>query len=82
MYGFKYLNIFFFLTIIDNIEDMLISYISQFYQNLEVIVPKEIIIPYDNLKDLEDIPEDIKKDIHYIPVKTYKEVLKYILDNK
>ena len=43
---------------------------------------KEIIIPYDNLKDLEDIPEDIKKDIHYIPVKTYKEVLKYILDNK
>ena len=42
---------------------------------------KDIIIPYDNLKDLEDIPSDIKKDIHYIPVKNYKEVIKYIVSS-
>ena len=39
---------------------------------------KDIIIPYDNLKDLDDVPKEIKKDIHFIPVRNYKEVMKYI----
>jgi len=42
---------------------------------------KYIIIPYDNLKDLEDIPDEIKKDIKYISVKNYKEVIKYIVSS-
>lgn len=35
---------------------------------------KKIIIPYDNLKDLDEIPIEVKEDITFIPVKTYKEV--------
>ena len=41
-----------------------------------------IIIPYDNLKDLDEIPEEIKKDINYIPVKTYRDVIKYLKSTK
>jgi len=36
---------------------------------------KNIIIPWDNIKDLDDIPESIKKDINFIPVKNMDEVL-------
>ena len=36
---------------------------------------KEVIIPEKNLKDLEEIPENIKEDIKIIPVKTVDEVL-------
>ncbi|MDD2377870.1 MAG: endopeptidase La [Bacilli bacterium] len=39
---------------------------------------KKIIIPFDNLKDLDEVPTEIKNDITYIPVKNYKEVIKYI----
>lgn len=40
---------------------------------------KTIFIPYDNIPDLIDIPEEIKKDIEFIPVKNYKEIYKKIL---
>ncbi|MFV0250334.1 MAG: endopeptidase La [Bacilli bacterium] len=39
---------------------------------------KKIIIPFGNLKDLEEIPDEIKEDIEYIPVKDYKEVFKIL----
>ncbi len=42
----------------------------------------KIIIPYDNLKDLDDIPEEIKTKIEYIPVKNYREVIEVINDAK
>ena len=37
-----------------------------------------IFIPRDNVIDLGEIPEDVKKDIEYIPVDNYMEVFKYI----
>lgn len=40
---------------------------------------KKILFPYDNIKDLEDIPEIIKKDVEFVPVKTMDEVLKHAL---
>lgn len=39
---------------------------------------KTILIPFDNQNDLDDIPTEIKDSITYIPVKNYKEVVKYI----
>lgn len=36
---------------------------------------KRIIIPKDNEKDLEDVPEVVKKDLTYIPVTHVEEVL-------
>ena len=58
--------------VIEDIEEMLISYISQFYQNLNTILPKEIIIPYvENVKLLEELlPTKI-----IIPVKGVKKQL-------
>lgn len=38
-----------------------------------------IIIPYDNLKDLEDIPKEIVNDFNFIPVKNMDEVLENAL---
>ena len=38
-----------------------------------------IIIPFDNLKDLEDIPKEIVDDFNFIPVKTMDEVLENAL---
>lgn len=40
---------------------------------------KTIIIPFDNIKDLEDIPENIRKDIKFVPVKNMDEVLETAL---
>ena len=40
---------------------------------------REIIHPADNTKDLEKIPEDIKKDLKFHPVKDVSEVLKLAL---
>lgn len=40
---------------------------------------KKILFPFDNLKDLEEIPEIIKKEIEFIPVKTMDEVLIHAL---
>ena len=36
---------------------------------------KEIIIPRSNLKDLEEIPEHVKKGITFHPVNTMEEVI-------
>ena len=35
---------------------------------------KKVIIPKDNIKDLDDVPKEIKKEIDYIPVSNYTEV--------
>jgi len=40
---------------------------------------KRILIPYKNIKNLEDIPDAVKKTVEFIPVKTMKEVLEYAL---
>ena len=39
---------------------------------------KKVIIPCDNVADIDEIPEEIKSNIEYIPVKTYDEVFKII----
>ena len=39
---------------------------------------KTIILPVKNEKDLEEIPEEIRKDINFIFVKNYKEVFKIV----
>ena len=39
---------------------------------------KTIIIPEENEKDLDEIPEEIKQNINYIPVKDYKDVYSVI----
>jgi len=40
---------------------------------------KKVLIPFDNKKDLVEIPKDIKKNIEIIPVKNVDEVLKHAL---
>ena len=40
---------------------------------------KTILFPYDNKKDLEDVPNEVKNSVEFIPVKTMDEVLKYAL---
>jgi len=40
---------------------------------------KEIIHPWENTKDLEKIPKEIKKDLTFHPVKEVSEVLKLAL---
>ena len=40
---------------------------------------KKIIIPKKNVKDLEEIPENIRNEIKFIPVETVDEVLKHAL---
>ena len=39
---------------------------------------KKIVIPFDNRRDLEELPEEIKNNITFIPVKNYKDVYKII----
>ena len=39
---------------------------------------RKIILPIDNKKDLDEIPEDIKKEIKFIFVDNYKEIFKEI----
>lgn len=39
----------------------------------------EVLIPDDNVKDLEEIPDIVKKEVKIIPVKTIDEVLKVAL---
>ncbi|MDD4718557.1 MAG: endopeptidase La [Bacilli bacterium] len=43
---------------------------------------KKIIIPYENLSDLEEIPNEIKDNIDYIAVKNYEEVINAINEEK
>lgn len=42
----------------------------------------KIIIPYENLRDLDEVPKEIRKNIRYIPVKDYKDVYKIIKNEK
>ena len=39
---------------------------------------KKILIPYDNIADLDEIPVEIKNNIKYIPVKNYDEVFEIL----
>ena len=41
---------------------------------------KKVILPKENEKDLEDVPEDVRKELRFIPVETIEEVLKEALD--
>ena len=43
---------------------------------------KKIFIPLDNEKDLEEIPDNIKKDINFIKVNNYMDIFKEIFINK
>ncbi|MDP1724470.1 MAG: endopeptidase La [Alphaproteobacteria bacterium] len=43
---------------------------------------KKVIIPYENEKDLADIPNNVKDHMEIIPVKTIKEVLAHALTAK
>ncbi len=40
---------------------------------------KDIIIPFDNIADTDDVPEEIRKKLNFIPVKSMDEVLKKAL---
>ncbi len=40
---------------------------------------KTIIIPKDNERDLDDIPKEIKKDLKFIMVKQYNDVLEIVI---
>ena len=65
--------------IVDDVEEMLITYIIQFYQELDVILPKEIIIPFiENIELLENL---IKTKI-IIPIKgTKKQLVDLVSEN-
>jgi ATP-dependent Lon protease len=43
---------------------------------------KKVLIPFENKKDLAEVPEVIKKNIEIIPVKNVDEVLKHALTKK
>lgn len=43
---------------------------------------KEIIIPEANMRDLDEIPVEVKDNIKYIPVKTYDEIVKILFNTK
>ena len=38
--------------------------------------------PFENKKDLEEIPNEVRDDITYIPVKHYKEVYAHLFEVK
>lgn len=39
---------------------------------------ERIIIPFDNQREIDELPKEIKQNIEFIPVKDYKEVYNYI----
>lgn len=41
---------------------------------------KKMFIPAQNLKDLDEIPNEIKESIKYIPVTTYQEIYQLLVD--
>ena len=43
---------------------------------------KTIIIPDKNKKDLEDIPEEFRNKLNFVPVRTFDEVLDTALTEK
>lgn len=40
---------------------------------------KKVLIPYENKRDLEDIPEKIRRKIKFVLVKNMEEVLEHAL---
>jgi len=40
---------------------------------------KTVLIPHENVKDLEDVPDNVKEGLEIIPVETVDEVLKHAL---
>ena len=43
---------------------------------------KTVLIPHENEKDLADIPDNVKKGINIIPVRSAEEVLEHALVSK
>ncbi|OYD27180.1 ATP-dependent Lon protease [Mycoplasma testudineum] len=43
---------------------------------------KTVFIPFDNVKDLVEVPDEVKAEIEYIPVKDYSEIYNIIFKNK
>jgi ATP-dependent Lon protease len=43
---------------------------------------KKVLIPYENRKDLAEIPQNVKEGLEIIPVKTVSEVLEHALTRK
>ncbi len=41
---------------------------------------KKIILPKENERDLEDVPEDARNKLQFVPVETIEEVLREALD--
>ena len=41
---------------------------------------KKVILPKENERDLEDVPEDARNELKFVPVETVEEVLKEALD--
>ena len=41
---------------------------------------KKVIIPFDNIADIDEIPEEIKNNIEYIPVKNYEEIFNIVFE--
>lgn len=39
---------------------------------------KTILLPEKNMRDLDEVPEEVKKEITFVPVKTYEDVWNYI----
>ncbi len=35
-----------------------------------------VVLPKENLKDLDDVPDDVKAEIEFIPVETVEDVIK------
>lgn len=40
---------------------------------------KQVLFPFENIKDLKDIPDSVKENVELIPVKTMDDVLKHAL---
>lgn len=38
---------------------------------------RKVLIPFDNVEDLKEVPEEIKEELEIIPVKKIRDVLKY-----
>ncbi|AKF41056.1 peptidase [Mycoplasmopsis canis] len=43
---------------------------------------QKVFIPHGNVKNLKDIPDEIKRTLTYIPVKNYEEIYDVIFNNK
>jgi ATP-dependent Lon protease len=41
---------------------------------------KKVILPKENKRDLDDVPEDVRNELAFVTVETIEEVLKEVLD--